>query len=338
MKDDGVFGGGGQGIFANITAAEDSKLRMPYQTEFAHAAMITGYSWDQLDAGIDTSDRDALLNKIPLVFDDLQNARSTGVEQAPSAGLTSPDVSFLMDTIRDRRNQFMDELEGYDQAEIDAIFAKARKMVDDYGAITDTEIDNMITAFEQRSKPGFQRSVSRATAGMWDVRGVMNTQYSMMLANMESDRQVELNDMEARLRLLQAQDRSQQTLSTAQTYMGAKEFRLNAMNAMIGAEMDLAKFEIIAEQDKLEWDLDMETRARLWNLELYSYVGNVIASAGGAVAMPRAQTPREKVLGAFTTSAAFGMNVGTTMRSPQAGIAGGVGMLAAQLWALNGGR
>ena len=337
MRDEGVFGGAGQAIFQNIATDGNDELRQTFQTEYTHAPMMTGFTWEQLKT-LDAADRDALLAKIPLVFDDLQDARSTSVEQAPSAGLESPDVYPMVDTIKDRRNVFLDELAGYDQDKVEAIYAKAKTIAEDFVSVTDLDIDGYMTAFEQRSKAHFQRSVSRATTGMWDVRGVMNTQFSMMLANMEQDRQIELDDMEARLRMLQAQDRSQQTVQVARDFMSNEEFRINALNAMIGAEMDISKFEIISEQDKLEWDLDMETRARLWNLELYSYAGNLLASGGGAVSMPRAQTAREKVLGAFTTSVSFGMNLGVNTRNPAVGVAGGLGMFAAQLWAANGGR
>jgi hypothetical protein len=331
--DKGLLGGGGAG--AILKAAEGDEVVYPTHMQIPHSLWLTGYTASEI-AALTGDDLDELKAKIPAVVDDIALARSTAGNPSPLSGLTSPEVVQYLDDLDERREVFLEALGEYDQEEVTDIYSRAQEIASEFATTNDIDVESFMESFERRTKNAFLRNVSRAAAGMWDTRAVLNTQFGMMMANMESDRQIEVNDMEARLRLLQAQERANQTVQVARDFMNNHEFRINAYNAAIGNEMDVAKFKIITEQDKAEWDVEMATRDRLWNLELYAYGGNVLAGITGAATMPRAMTGREKILGAFTSSSAFGINVGVTTRSPQAGMAAGLISFAAQLWAYGG--
>ena len=175
------------------------------------------------------------------------------------------------------------------------------------------------------------RNVSRFASGMFDIGAVMTSQFGMGLAQMELDRQDQLNDMDGRLRLLAERERSETTRGftgeLARLYMA----KIQEQRAGVGGQLDISRIAATMYQDQILTDLDYEVKDATWDLELFQYPISNMNALSGAMQTYKAQTKGERLAANVMASASFGLQVGTAMGSPGAGVIGGVGLLATQL-------
>lgn len=197
--------------------------------------------------------------------------------------------------------------------------------------LPDSEIDAAVDSFEARSLTAFQRSVGRATAGMFDIRAVMGTQYDMMVANMEQDRAVQVDDMDSRLRLLTAQERYQAKLQLVDQILRLLSTQVQGTSGLVSHQFDISKLTIVAKQDEVLSQVGFDEKDVLWDLNLLAYGQNALSSISGAATIARPPNEKERLIAAVTNAGAFGLQLGTTMGNPGVGFAGGIGLLALQL-------
>jgi len=209
------------------------------------------------------------------------------------------------------------------------------------GTITQ-RIDRVTTtvdAAETRSRRQHLHDVSNTMVGYFDARAVMTTQCTMAIANLENARGERVRDMEAKLRLYNARERTDKIMQIANQWLVEDRRKSQALQTRTGMQMDISRFGIIAENDQIEQDLQWAVKDRLWDLELFQYHGNYLAAINGAAVMPRAQTQRERLMGAVFTSlgaAAEGATMGASVGGPIGAVAGAgfgfFGTMAAQLF------
>jgi hypothetical protein len=197
--------------------------------------------------------------------------------------------------------------------------------------LPDSEIDAAVASFEARSLAAFQRQVGRATAGMFDIRAVMSTQFDMMIANMEQDRAIQVDDMDSRLRLLTAQERYQAKIQLVDQILRLLSAQVQGTSGLVSHQFDLSKLSIVAKQDEVLSQVGFDEKDVLWDLNLLAYGQNVLSAISGAATVARPLNEKERLIAAVTNAGAFGLQLGTTMGNPAAGFAGGIGLLALQL-------
>lgn len=263
------------------------------------------------------------------VADDMVAARSA-YGGSPYALVEAYDPSADIDAIQakyDDWDDLLDELNHIEDIEdiVDAAVAKSTALV------PSSEIDDVVNAFEARSKSAYLRNVSRVATGMFDIGAVMSSQFGMALSQMEVDRQEQVNDVDARLRLMAERERYQSTNAIMSDMVKILLFKIENKRAGVGGQMDISRFNVIASQDQLDKDLTLEVKDAQWDLDLWNYPQGVMSSIAGAATVPRPQTQGERLAAAFGTSTSFGLQAGTVLGSPRAGLVAGVGSLAVQL-------
>ena len=292
----------------------------PTYLQGAHAALLTG---------TDFTTPITNFNEYGNIFD-ATVAASSGVGGSPYAAIEAYDPSEDVEAVQERYDAWTEDLDAIDVEQLIADWAVASTTAAAYTVPT-SEIDGAVDAFEARSQAAFMRNVSRFAVGMWDIGAVMSTQYGMGLASMELDRQEQLNDMDSRLRLLAERER----FETSRTFTGemARLYmaKLQEQRAGIGGRLDIARIGAALYQDQIGLNLGYEIKDATWDIELYQAAMGNIGALSGAIQTYKAQTPGERLAAAITTSGSFGLQVGTALGSPVAGVIGGVGMLATQL-------
>lgn len=292
----------------------------PEYLQDIHSSILTG-----TDPTVSITDFSAYGNVMDAIV-----AATSGVGGSPYAAIEAYDPSEDMDAVQARHDAWTEELDAIDVEQLIADWATASTTAANFTVPT-SEIDNAVDAFEARSQAAFMRNVSRFASGMWDIGAVMTTQYGMGLASMELDRQEQLNDMDSRLRLLAERER----FETSRTFTGemARLYltKLQEQRAGIGGQLDISRIGAALYQDQIGLNLGYEIKDATWDLELYQAAMGNIGALSGAIQTYKAQTPGERLAAAITTSGSFGLQVGTALGSPAAGVIGGVGLLATQL-------
>lgn len=180
-------------------------------------------------------------------------------------------------------------------------------------------INDMVKANRESSDVALAQDVSRMSAALMDQRAIFNTQYESAIAVLEIQRNLELRNFEYRLRLANSDQRNQMAVSLAQQVVALQLQEYNAKRDAFAAAMDRAKFNLVARNDRLTMDLQFETRARLWDLELFPYGMSVIAGIRGAQLQPRGQTNGERLLATLGGAISGGINMGTATGNPVLG-------------------
>lgn len=303
-------------------AASVDQTTYPAYLQDLHSALMTG-----TDPAVSISDFTAYGS-----IADYMVAASSGVGGSPYATIEAYDPNEDLDLNQEQYDDWKEIIDAVDAADdIDAFITAANTAAT--SIVTSTEIDAAVAAFEARSKGAYLREVSRAAAGMFEVGAVLTTQFGMTLAMMERDRADQLNDMDARLRLLAERERYQTASQYAMEMVRLRMFQLGEQRAAVAMQTDLSRLRIAALQDQQSLDLKYEVEDATWDLNLMNYPISHIGALSGAVSLYKQQTPGERLAASVMQAGSFGLQVGTALGSPGAGIAAGGLSLATQLLA-----
>lgn len=296
----------------------------PTYLQHVHGAILAG---DDPTGLLTISD----YNEWGNVFDFFKAATSA-VGGSPYATVEAHDPDESLTANQERYDEWTEILDAMDpETDIAAFVAAAATSADTL--VPSTEIDDVVDAFEARSKGAYLREVSRYAIGMFDVGAVMTTQFGMGLAHMERDRADQLNDLDARLRLMAERERFTSATQLAIEMARYQQFQVQEQRASVGGLVDISKLDIAARQDQIGLDLGYEVNDAIWDLELINYPLQHIGALSGAVALHKQQTPGERLAAGVLQSGSFGLQVGTALGSPAAGIAAGGLSLFTQLMA-----
>lgn len=198
-------------------------------------------------------------------------------------------------------------------------------------ALSSTSITNMVTAFENNKKTRFLRDVGIWSAGMADVNAVHTSSFIMGLAV----QQIEFsNSVDQYERELKANTYTALIKSSIDAHVKAEVLRVGSEDTMIlqGPDImgklehlktqaqaqlvqmkaEVEKLTIIAMREREERDLEIDVDEALWDMEVYMYGANVMASISGAAAgrkstqMSKGQTTLGGAMAGASIGAAFG--------------------------------
>lgn len=153
-------------------------------------------------------------------------------------------------------------------------------------SLTEEEILSEVNAFEDQSIKAMQREVSRTAAGFFDIQAVMSSQYGQAIALLEAARQREVSAFEATMRTEKRRDRMALVQSILQGKTQLELTKLRSVLAIAGMQMEQSKMVVMAMQDKINFDLEVESRDAVWDLELYPYRNAVMSSIAGSATVP----------------------------------------------------
>jgi len=306
--------------------------QFPANLGLAHAAVLNGVP--PTNFANYTSEMWAITPKDMNVADAMLDASSMG-GGSPFAMVEAYDPDEDIASVQSEYDKFSTLVDALNpatdlEAAIDAAVTWYDTNIEDSG----DEIADLVAATEAASRPEHLRAKTRVSAGFQDIRAVMTTQFGMAMASMEHERAMRLLDMEKNLTLFGRRERTQTVLNLANAYLGQSQRQIAQVQTATSMLNDLMRVKVATKQDQIEADLMYEEKDALWDLELFNYHSNVLASIQGAGTMPRSQTQRERVAAALTTSISQAAQVGVATRSEEWGVATGLLAFAGQMWGM----
>ncbi len=213
----------------------------------------------------------------------------------------------LFETYWDKAEQ-LDALNDWD-----ASVQRAIASADDADLLSSDQLDDAVDAFDTRQRGSIADAYNRFSGGMALNNAAMSSAFVLGLAKIEN-RQAEVKaEYEANLGLKFREIRSNFILQAAahilQFTLADVEAAKNA--AYLGGE--IRRFTILAHQEFHKEDLALDVRDASWNIGLFQYPGNLIASIGGGVLIPDADkksTSAASVIGGAIGGAAMGSAAG----------------------------
>ena len=267
-----------------------------------------------------------------MVLTDKLVAASSDVGGNPFTGVAAYDTDADLSNVQDAQTSLADIVDSLSDDNLSDMMGIAVDLFDTNLATVDVE--DQIAAQEAVSLSDHLMNVGRVNASLWASRSILGSQAFLTAAAMEHDRAIRLEDASTKLRLFGDRERTEGILRLTDQLLRHKLAKVDAQKAVFLGQFDTAKLTMASKQDRIEHDLDMEVREATWDLSLFEYFNASLGALGGATTLPRAQTKRERLAAAVLTSASFGVQTGLAVGNPAAGVAGGIGALAVQLYGL----
>jgi hypothetical protein len=150
-----------------------------------------------------------------------------------------------------------------------------------------TNITNLVSAYEARTAPSFNRSINRVTGGFFMENAAEGTGLMMALAMLERGRTAELSEVEQNLIQQNAERRA--AFITNQL-AGSLQYELNRISAeqnLYAVKADLATRTIVANKEFQDEELELAYKDAMWSLELFQQASGVLGATNGAPLMQR---------------------------------------------------
>jgi hypothetical protein len=247
----------------------------------------------------------------------------------PYAGVAAYDPTALVGRVEDALDRMSDALEsgGATLAEYVAEAMEQANVV-----MPDDNIDDLLDAMEERSLTDHQQAVSRTLVALWLDGGVNSTVAGNRLAMLEDGRARTLAEQTAKLRLIREDQRSQLAVQMLQVGVSWRDRDVTFTQALISSALDSLRIVTTIEQDRRDKDVEYVMAERFYNLGLLQEALMANSAMYGAAVTPRGQTRGERLAAALSGSVSMGIQGGTALGNPAAGVAlGGANFLMQML-------
>ena len=215
-----------------------------------------------------------------------------------------------------------------------------------------TAIGGLVDAFERRMRKQYVKATGRLAAGMSTIGAVNSSAFTFAMGSIENQMLAEVADYTAKtsneyvLQYLDvfkttfqlymnrdhATNQSRRDSRDRMVAQGSQELatlwrdNISADNMALGIQAHINQQRYIGKDKQMKDDLWLDSMDANYDLEFSKYLGNFLASAGGAANTGPTHTPTESVLGNIASAAGTG-----NMIAPGglgAGIGAGVGAIA----------
>ena len=176
--------------------------------------------------------------------------------------------------------------------------------------LSNANITNVVTQFENNKKTRFLRDVGVWSAGMADINAVNTSSFIIGLALQQIEFSNSVDNFESQLKLglfdkmLSNAVGSFLKLHAVNIAQGPELIaRLQQMKASLLTDLSKIKLElekliIVSKKEQVDKDLAIDVDEALWDLEVYMYGANMLGSISGAAAGRKLQTTTgQSVLG-----------------------------------------
>lgn len=260
------------------------------------------------------------------VRDVLYDAMSFGGGN-PFEGVAAIDPSPYLDELNERAELFTDDADALDIRDfVEESISEAVSLVDN-NLLTDTQIADLVSAFDSRTKQRHLQSVSRAIDGLNFAMAGMTSTVADTIASMEFDRLAEIDDFELKLIYGDRQRRTEMVQFLTGNYLQTLGVKIDSMKASFAIRSDAAKLNVAALQDQQDKDVELTTSEQLYDVQTIKHGFEALQVGSGMPMNPRAPTKAERALQQITSSISFGAQAGAAF-GPAAGVLAGAGMLA----------
>lgn len=191
--------------------------------------------------------------------------------------------------------------------------------------LTDTSLDDEITANDAIVDDRLNNEIiPRFQAGMRNINAVNSSIFILGESNLEGLAQRDKNRFASNIRHKTYLQRNEFILRSSGELNKLFDMRLEYLKIVATLTADINKINILAEREEQEIQLEFDTKEALWNLDLLTYGGNMLASISGAVGGmgPQGPTKAQSTLGGALSGASIGASSGGWVGALAGGILG----------------
>ena len=135
-------------------------------------------------------------------------------------------------------------------------------------------IGEMVTEFENRQQSSHARSVARFAAGMSDINAIMSSSFVIGVGLLESEKQYQIEDYDAKVRLTQAEKEFDGELQGELAYLRAVVEK-DMQPRQLQSAYDLQDQQLELDADKVEFLTGAELKKMLPQLRVQSYLQGI---------------------------------------------------------------
>ena len=204
-----------------------------------------------------------------------------------------------------------------------------------------TEVNADIEAYADLLDAQIEETVlPRFRRGMQDINAIQSSAFVIGASLIEVGRTRDIAKYGGSLRLQNYQNKAQQAMATALSLVQLKlqalqsdsdlAYRMAVSNiefqrAVVTSLMDFTKTKIIAKKEESEANLEIDEKDARWDLEVFKYGANLLASAAGGTVHEGVKNNKfTSALGGALSGAGAGASIGGV---PGAAIGGAIGLI-----------
>lgn len=179
----------------------------------------------------------------------------------------------------------------------------------------DARVDAVVTEYAADLDARLTAEVlPRFNAGMRNINAVVSSAYVLGLSNIEANNDRQVAKFSADLHAKTHSDDAIKIIN----------LKLEYQRVVAALTMEAYRVKIVAKKEEVDLNLKIEESDALWDLEVFQYGSNVLASAGGGVATPNTKKPTQgqSMLGGALSGAAAGAMIGGAPGAVIGGILG----------------
>ena len=177
--------------------------------------------------------------------------------------------------------------------------------------LDETRIDNLVDEFEADAAARLvATTLPRFRRGMQDINAVVSSAFVIGEAVIEAEQERNVNRYSAELHTKAGLDAAIQVIQMKLEYQRLASHILS----------EIYRMKIVAKKEENEVEMDIDDRDAKWNLEVFQYGGNLLASIGGGTAGTQKPSTMQTALGGGLSGVAAGAMIG----GPWGAVAGGV--------------
>ncbi len=153
--------------------------------------------------------------------------------------------------------------------------------------------------------------------GMQNVRAVMTSAFTIGEAVLTADAQRDIDNFEAELRHKNENTKIEVVSHATDVMMAAMVQQAELYKSLVHYGVETNRIKIVAKNEENERNLSYDVQDALWDLELYQFGGNALASIAGAAATTLGKGPSkaQSAIGGAMSGAAMGAMTGAKMGS-----------------------
>lgn len=217
-----------------------------------------------------------------------------------------------------------------DTGDWDTLYTQAVSSID---GVTETEVTADVDAFANQLDDEITTKVlPRFRRGMQDINAVVSSAFPIGEAIIEGFRNREVAKYASGIRLNVVSKRNDLYVSATGQMLQLMMQRIGWEDSYAKAIVEAKRIKIVAKKEEVDVNLKIDESDALWDLEVFQYGANLLASIGGGTVDPNTKQPStaQSMIGGAMSGAAAGAMIGSmTAAEGATGLAaiGGPGFL-----------
>ena len=171
----------------------------------------------------------------------------------------------------------------------------------------------------------------RFQAGMRDINAVNSSQFVIGQAVIEGMAQRDKNKFAADLRIKAWELKMGTVIKGSEDIIQMVTAKLEFNKAVVHYGIEARRIKVVMKNEETQFNIEMDEKDALWDIELFKHGGNLLASISGAATSQGDSGPSKgsSILGGALSGAAFGASVtgGNPIGAAIGGVVGGIGGL-----------